>query len=159
VLQLFQRTQIEKVDSVISSVNFSPNGGCEKQVTSWINKASSSIYVLIYSFTLDSIGNALIDAHNRNISIGIVFEHDNIIESGSEYQDLKNAGIDVRSGTRAGYMHDKIMIVDGKVMLTGSFNWSSNAENEHNENLVVIDGDSVASVFENEFQKIWSSAQ
>ncbi|MCJ7425276.1 phospholipase D-like domain-containing protein [Candidatus Bathyarchaeota archaeon] len=154
----FSRTQVEKTDSTISSVNFSPNGGCENQVVSWINRANSSIHVLTYSFTLDSVRNALIDAYNRNISIGIVFEHDNIAGSGSEYQNLKNAGIDVRSDTGSGYMHDKVMIVDGKVVLTGSFNWSSNAENENNENLVVITSDNIAAVYENEFQKIWNSA-
>jgi phosphatidylserine/phosphatidylglycerophosphate/cardiolipin synthase-like enzyme len=54
-------------------------------------------------------------------------------------------------------MHDKIMIVDGKVVLTGSFNWSNNAENENNENLLIITSTSLATTYENEFQKIWNT--
>jgi phosphatidylserine/phosphatidylglycerophosphate/cardiolipin synthase-like enzyme len=55
-------------------------------------------------------------------------------------------------------MHDKIMIVDGKIVLTGSFNWSNNAENENNENLLIITSTSLATTYENEFQKIWNSS-
>jgi phosphatidylserine/phosphatidylglycerophosphate/cardiolipin synthase-like enzyme len=55
-------------------------------------------------------------------------------------------------------MHDKVMIVDEKVVLTGSYNWSAHAENENNENLVVIISENLASIYENEFQKIWNTA-
>jgi phosphatidylserine/phosphatidylglycerophosphate/cardiolipin synthase-like enzyme len=138
-------------------VYFSPRGGCENQVINWINKANSSIHVLIYSFTLDSVGNALIEAHGRHIEVKIVFEKGQIGQS-SEYQRLRNSAVDVRNDTNPSYMHDKIMIVDGKIVLTGSFNWSNNAENENNENLLIIINTSLATTYENEFQKIWNSS-
>lgn len=141
----------------IDGVYFSPRGGCENQVINWINKANSSIHVLIYSFTLDSVGNALIEALDRHIEVKIVFEKGQIGQS-SEYQRLRNSAVDVRNDTNPSYMHDKIMIVDGKVVLTGSFNWSNNAENENNENLLIITSTSLATTYENEFQKIWNSS-
>lgn len=55
-------------------------------------------------------------------------------------------------------MHDKVMVVDGKMVLTGSYNWSSQAENENNEDLVVTTSDNVAGIYESEFQKIRSAA-
>jgi phosphatidylserine/phosphatidylglycerophosphate/cardiolipin synthase-like enzyme len=144
-------------EPAIDGVYFSPRGGCENQVINWINKANSSIHVLIYSFTLDSVGNALIEAHGRHIEVKIVFEKGQIGQS-SEYQRLRNSAVDVRNDTNPSYMHDKIMIVDGKVVLTGSFNWSNNAENENNENLLIIASTSLATTYENEFQKIWNSS-
>lgn len=144
-------------EPAIDGVYFSPRGGCENQVINWINKANSSIHVLIYSFTLDSVGNALIEALGRHIEVKIVFEKGQIGQS-SEYQRLRNSAVDVRNDTNPSYMHDKIMIVDGKVVLTGSFNWSNNAENENNENLLIIASTSLATTYENEFQKIWNSS-
>jgi phosphatidylserine/phosphatidylglycerophosphate/cardiolipin synthase-like enzyme len=155
----FSGTQVERVaDSVVSGVYFSPKGGCEDQVVSWIGKANSSIHILIYSFTLDGIRDALIQARGRNVQVEVVFEQNNINEAGSEYQNLKNAGIAVRVDGNSAYMHDKVMVVDDKVALTGSFNWSSHAENDNNENLVVITSDNVADIYESEFQKIWNAA-
>jgi phosphatidylserine/phosphatidylglycerophosphate/cardiolipin synthase-like enzyme len=107
---------------------------------------------------LDGIRDALIQAHGRSVQVRVVFEQNNINEAGSEYQNLKNAGVEVRADGNSAYMHDKVMIVDGKVVLTGSYNWSSNAENENNENLVVITSDNVAGTYESEFQKIWNAA-
>ena len=144
-------------EPAIDRVYFSPRGGCENQVINWINKANSSIHVLIYSFTLDSVGNALIEALGRHIEVKIVFEKGQIGQS-SEYQRLRNSAVDVRNDTNPSYMHDKIMIVDGKIVLTGSFNWSNNAENENNENLLIITSTSLATTYENEFQKIWNSS-
>ena len=155
----FSRTQVEKVDSsAVSGVYFSPHGGCEDQIISWINRANSSIHVLIYSFTLDGIRDALVQAHERSVQVRVVFEQNNINGAGSEYQNLKNAGLEVRVDGNSEYMHDKVMIVDGKVVLTGSYNWSSHAENENNENLVVITSDNVAGTYESEFQRIWNAA-
>jgi phosphatidylserine/phosphatidylglycerophosphate/cardiolipin synthase-like enzyme len=144
-------------EPAIDGVYFSPRGGCENQVINWIDKANSSIHVLIYSFTLDSVGTALIEALGRHIEVKIVFEKGQIGQS-SEYQRLRNSAVDVRNDTNPSYMHDKIMIVDGKVVLTGSFNWSNNAENENNENLLIITSTSLATTYENEFQKIWNSS-
>jgi phosphatidylserine/phosphatidylglycerophosphate/cardiolipin synthase-like enzyme len=144
-------------EPAIDGVYFSPRGGCENQVINWIDKANSSIHVLIYSFTLDSVGNALIEALGRHIEVKIVFEKGQIGQS-SEYQRLRNSAVDVRNDTNPSYMHDKIMIVDGKIVLTGSFNWSNNAENENNENLLIITSTSLATTYENEFQKIWNSS-
>lgn len=156
----FPRMQTQSNENaVVSGVCFSPNGGCEDQVISWINKANASIHVLIYSFSLDSIGDALIGVHGRNssIDIGIVFEKSQI-QSSSQYQRLKNNGINVRNDTNPYDMHEKVMIVDGKIVLTGSFNWSNAGEEHNDENLIVITSSSIASIYESEFQKIWNSA-
>ena len=155
----FSRTQVEKVDSsAVSGVCFSPHGGCEDQIISWIDRANSSIHVLIYSFTLDGIRDALIQAQGRSVQVRVVFEQNSISDSGSEYQNLKDAGLEVRADGNSAYMHDKVMIVDGKVVLTGSYNWSSHAENDNNENLVAIASDNVAGTYESEFQRIWNAA-
>jgi len=138
----------------ILGVYFSPNGGCEEQVINWIDRANHTIYVMIYIFTLDSIGDALIEAHNRGVEVLVVFEEEKISKY-SEYWRLKEAGIPVRNDTNPRLMHNKVMIVDGLIVLTGSFNWSRSAEERNDENLVVIRSEYIASLYTEVFMRIW----
>lgn len=139
-------------------VFFSPNGGCENQILQWINRANQSLHILIYSFTLDSIGDALIEAHNRRIKVEVVFEVRQISQY-SEYQRLRLAGLSVRNDTNSQSMHNKVMIIDESYIATGSFNWSTNGEKNNNENLIIIKSDYLSGVYEEEFNKIWNNSQ
>lgn len=148
----------EQIRSQILGVFFSPNGGCEDQVLYWISRANVSINILIYSFTLDSVGNALIAAHNRGVEVQVVFEESQI-STGSEYQKLKAAGISVRNDTNSGLMHDKVMVVDGYIVITGSFNWSEDAEENNNENLIEVKSTFYGGIYESEFVEIWNQSK
>jgi len=147
----------QQLETVVLGIYFSPKGGCEDQVLYWIDRANVSIHILIYSFTLDSISGKLIEAHQRGVEVRVVFEKQQVTEY-SEYSVLKAAGISVRNDTNPDYMHHKVMIIDGILILTGSFNYSAHAEEENNENLIVIESTYVAGIYEDEFQKIWSSS-
>lgn len=153
--------EVEKLKSQLNlqilGVYFSPKGGCAEAVKYWIEHANSSIHILIYSFTLDSISDELIEAYNRGVEVKVVFEEQQITKY-SEYQKLKAAGIEVRNDTNSNLMHNKIMIVDEAIVLTGSFNWSANAENRNDENLIVIKSVEVASLYEEEFRKVWNES-
>lgn len=139
----------------IIGIYFSPNGGCEQQVIYWIDKANSSIYIMIYSFTLDSISESLIDAHDRGVEIKIVFEK-NQVSKYSEYSILLNVGIDVRNDTNPKLMHNKVMIIDELIVLTGSYNWSTSAETKNNENLIVIKSETIAELYKDKFLEIYN---
>jgi len=57
-------------------VCFSPNGGCKDRLIYWIGRANRTIHVLICSFTLDDVRDALISAKNRGVDVRIVFERE-----------------------------------------------------------------------------------
>ncbi|MCX8170390.1 MAG: phospholipase D family protein [Candidatus Bathyarchaeota archaeon] len=138
----------------VLGIYFSPKGGCASAIINWIKRANSSIYILIYSFTLDSIGEALIEAYNRGVDVKAVFEKGQITQY-SEYWRLRDAGIPVRNDTNPKSMHHKVMIIDGEIIITGSYNWSKTAEEENNENLIIIKDRDIARKYEEEFEKIW----
>lgn len=133
---------------------FSPKGGCAEQIIYWINRANTSVHVLIYSFTLPNIAEALIDAKNRGVDVKIVFEKEQISQY-SQYFRLASAGVSVRNDTNPDYMHNKVAIIDGVIVMTGSYNWSSSAENSNNENLIIIKSANVAREYETVFYRIW----
>ncbi len=149
--------QIQPQD--ILSVCFSPGGNCARQVVYWIGRANSSIHVLIYSFTLDSIGNALIQAKQSkpNLDIRVVWDESNVKESGSEYQKLLDAGFQIHVDHRNGLLHDKYAIIDSRIVLTGSFNWTNSANETNRENLIVLNSETVASAYEKNFQQNWQA--
>ena len=140
---------------------FSPKtgagGGCEREIIRWIDRASTSIHVLIFSFSSDPIAIALINAYNRGVQVRVVFEEGN---TGGAYKDakLRTAGISVRTDTNTRYMHNKVMIVDGEIVITGSCDYSETAEIFNNENLIVIKSTSIGSAYEAEFSKIWGQS-
>lgn len=145
------------LDTEILGVYFSPDGGAAGQVIDWIDRANETIHVLIYSFTNDDIGDAVMRARQRGVEIKVVFEKSQISQY-SEYMKLRTVGVLVRNDTNSGLMHHKVAVIDGYLLLTGSFNWSASAEERNNENLMVIISENLATTFEEEFQKIWNSS-
>jgi phospholipase D len=143
----------------ILSVCFSPGGSCADQVVYWIERANNSIHILIYSFTLDIIGNALIKAKQNkpNLDIRIVWDASSSKETGSEYQKLLNAGLQIHIDHRSGLLHDKVAIIDDHIVLTGSFNWSNAANNTNRENLIIINSQTWAAAYEQNFQQNWQA--
>lgn len=144
-------------DSVVVQACFSPEGHCSAVVVSWIERANMSIHVAMFTLTLDSIIDSLILAKGRGVEVLVVLEKDQGANQPA-YETLRAAGIEVRKDNNVSFMHSKFAIIDGRIVLTGSFNWTRSADSANNENLVVIAGSDVASEFENDFQKIWSSS-
>jgi len=141
----------------VLGVYFSPQGGCEGQVVHWIDRANETLHVLIYSFTNDAIGDAVVRAHQRGVEVKVVFEESQV-SSYSEYWKLQSIGALVRNDTNSGRMHHKTAVIDGYVILTGSFNWSAAAEERNNENMMILRSEDLAHVFEEAFQTIWAIA-
>ncbi|MEM2913395.1 MAG: phospholipase D family protein, partial [Candidatus Bathyarchaeia archaeon] len=145
----------EKIRVEILGIYFSPKGGCENVIISWIRSANRSIHVLIYSFTLDLIAEELIYAYKRGVDVKVLFEKSQI-SLYSEYMRLKEAGVPVRNDTNPDFMHNKVMIIDGEIVFTGSYNWSKSAEEDNDENLIIIKSMEIAETYEEKFEEIWN---
>ncbi len=137
------------------SAYFCPEDGCSQVVIQWIERANESIDLAMYSFTLDSIGEALVKAKERGIRVRVILEAERI-DRYSEYGRLRAAGVEVKLDRNSYLMHDKFMVIDGSVVLTGSFNYTWSGDRKNDENLVVIVDGRVASAFESEFDEMWS---
>jgi len=157
-LEMFMLRQRPELIGVYFSPKTGAGGGCEKEIIYWIDRATTRIHILMYSFTSSPIANALISARNRGVEVRVVFEE---AQTGGVSQDdtLRAAGISVRTDTNSRNMHNKIMIVDGETLLTGSYDWSETAEIFNNENLIVIRSTSIGAIYEAEFSKIWNQSR
>jgi phosphatidylserine/phosphatidylglycerophosphate/cardiolipin synthase-like enzyme len=79
--------------------------------------------------------------------------------AGTEFDPFRQAGLDVLRDGNGGQMHHKVMIIDGSIVVLGSYNFTKSAETRNDENLIVIYNREIAAQFMAEFQRVYSQAQ
>jgi phosphatidylserine/phosphatidylglycerophosphate/cardiolipin synthase-like enzyme len=119
---------------------FSPKGSCTDVVVREIKAARREILVLAYSFTSRPIAEALVDAKLRGVHVDVVLDHSNETEPHTEMPFLVEQGLVPVIDAHHAIAHNKVMILDGRTLITGSFNFTHQAENENAENLLIIKG-------------------
>ena len=138
---------------------FSPDDGTATEIINLIRGAEQSIYFLAFSFTSDDIAAALINKANQGVSVSGVFEesqyHSN---TGTEFDNLLEAGLDVHLDGNNRNMHHKVFIIDEQIVITGSYNFSRSAEERNDENTLMIYNADVAQLFLQEFERIFDKA-
>lgn len=139
------------VESTIR-VCFSPEGQCTSQIQKAIAEAKSSIFVQAYSFTSAPIAQALVDAHARGVEVSLLIDKSQLTAHHSQLHFLLQNGISAFIDPAAGIAHNKVLIIDNKHVLTGSFNWTHAAECKNAENLLFIDDSSLAQVYKQNWQ-------
>lgn len=125
-------------------IYFSPGGGCTDAVVREIRAAQQNILVQAYSFTSAPIAEALVQAHQRGVHVQVVLDSSQRSEKYSAADFLLNSGLPTLIDAKHAIAHNKIMILDGRVVLTGSFNFTKQAEEHNAENLLVIRDPEVA---------------
>ena len=120
------------------SVYFSPTGGCTEAVVKELQSARSNVLVQAYSFTSAPIAKALVVAHRRGVAVAVILDKSQRTEKYSEADFLAHAGIRTLIDAKHAIAHNKIMVIDGATVITGSFNFTKAAEEFNAENLLVI---------------------
>ena len=119
-------------------VFFSPRGGATDAVVSALEHATNQVLVQAYSFTSAPIARALVDARKRGVAVQVILDKSQRTEKYSEADFLTHSGIATSIDAEHSIAHNKIIIIDGYVVLTGSFNFTRAAEEHNAENLLVI---------------------
>lgn len=139
-------------------IYFSPHGGCESAVVNEVKNAKSEILIAIYYFTDKEIADALCMARKRGVKIEVVLDKSQKTTKYSKVNKLMENNIPARFDTRNGLMHNKFAVIDDKIVVTGSFNWTEAAENKNRENLIIIKNPEIAGIYKKEFTKLWSAS-
>jgi len=147
-------------------VAFSPNQGAEDLVVRVIQSAKSDIEVMAYSFTSPKVVSALAKAAKSGVKVYVLADHkSNIVEGGSSKKGIAalsavaTAGATVRTISVYPIHHDKVIIVDGKTVETGSFNYSKAAAEKNSENVLVNwDNPALAAAYRKHFEHNWQQS-
>jgi phosphatidylserine/phosphatidylglycerophosphate/cardiolipin synthase-like enzyme len=120
------------------TVCFSRKGGCTGAIVQELDKAKKSILVQAYSFTSAPIAKALVAAHERGVKVESILDQSNVTAQYTSGPYVANAGISVKIDSAHDIAHNRIMIIDGEIVITASFNFSLSAEDKNAENLLII---------------------
>jgi hypothetical protein len=156
---IFSTVPVAQTSRTVESY-FSPLQGTAGRIVAVVDGARSSLDIAIFSFTRNEIGDALLAAKARGVQLRILTDSDQADGLGSEIERLEAAGVPIKrtaGGSLSGDMHNKYMIVDGRVLLTGSYNWSTRAEEDSFENMVLIRHGATVADYEANFDSIWNS--
>ncbi|HSS96255.1 MAG TPA: phospholipase D-like domain-containing protein [Terriglobales bacterium] len=148
------------LNGVIVENYFAPEDRTLDHLVSLVNGAKKSVYFLAFSFTSDELALAVIAANDRGLDVrGVLDKGQATSNAGGEYGNLLAAGVDLRQDGEVGNLHDKVLIIDGEIVVTGSYNFSTNAEKRNDENTLVMHDAEIAAKYLVEFELIWSLAE
>ncbi len=148
------------VDGVLLESYFSPDDGVLDHLVDMVNEADTSISIMAFSFTSDELAAAVLDKARQGVSVQIVMDEEQADSNqGGEYENLRNAGLDVRLDGNSGQMHHKVIIIDGDTVSFGSYNFSNSAERRNDENVIIAHDPELAGAFMAEFDRIYAEAQ
>lgn len=129
------------------NICFTPPSGCGSLIAREIQKAQKTIYVHAYSLTSFAIINQLKDASRRGVKVRAIVDSSNFSETKTVVSDLREAGVEVTLDKVSGIAHNKIIILDGKRVITGSFNFTEAADRRNAENVVLIEDQNIANIY------------
>jgi phosphatidylserine/phosphatidylglycerophosphate/cardiolipin synthase-like enzyme len=120
--------------------HFSPKGGCQDAIVRELKAARREILVQAYSFTAEPLALGLVEAKKRGVTVEIILDKSNELERYSDLHILLEQGMDVKVDHDHAIAHNKIIIIDKTTLITGSFNFTNQAEHENAENLLIVKG-------------------
>lgn len=123
---------------------FSPHGGCTEAVVRTLSSARKTVLVQAYSFTSAPIAKAIVDARKRGVKVQVILDKSQRTEKYSSATFLLNEGVPPLIDSQHAIAHNKVMVIDGETVITGSFNFTKAAEQSNAENLLVIHDSTLA---------------
>lgn len=133
---------------------FSPEARAAAHVARWMGAARQRVHFLAFSFTLDALGDTALQRARSGVEVGGVFESSGVANDFSEFRRLKEGGLDVLLDGNPWNLHHKVIVIDDRVTIFGSFNFSASADRENDENLLIVEDVGLARAFEEEYQRV-----
>ena len=140
-----------------TEVYFSLYDNPQEEIIKNINQAEAFINIAMYIFTDREIALPLVKARERGVKVRLYLDQDQIDYKYSQSRFLVQKGIKTRISSNKYIMHHKFAIIDNRILLTGSYNWTFSANNRNDENLMVIDNPEIIVIFQNQFVNLWTN--
>jgi phosphatidylserine/phosphatidylglycerophosphate/cardiolipin synthase-like enzyme len=146
------------IDGIQVEVYFSPDDDIADRIVEVLHSAEEKIEFMVYTFTSDVLAEALLERAQVGVEVRGVIERDQASNLGSDYQRFIQAGLDVRLDSNPRNMHHKVIIIDGSIVITGSYNFSRSAEEDNDENVLILYDVRVSEEYLIEFTRIFENA-
>ncbi|WP_458097020.1 phospholipase D family nuclease [Roseomonas sp. WA12] len=135
------------------AVCFTPGDDCTGTIVSTIGAARREVLLQAYSFTSPPIAQALEAAARRGVRVRIIVDDSQLTERYSQADEAARAGLEVWVDDPTGIAHNKVIVIDGEAVITGSFNFSRSAQERNAENLLVLRDRSLAARYAENWER------
>lgn len=142
-----------RVGDATMRVLFSPEGGTLDAMLEAAGGARERIHFMVFSFTERKLEAALVRKLREGLEVEGVFDSC-LVDEWSAFNALRAAGVPVREDGNQALLHHKVAVLDGRTVITGSFNFSENAERHNNESSLFIESPAIAAAFEQEYARV-----
>ena len=141
-------SMVKAGDSVqVLYLGFTPPVGVAKNIVQAIDQAKQEVLVQAYGFTHNAIAQALVRAHQRGAKVQVLLDEKSDATNRYVIGLLHAAGIPIRLDGAHAIAHNKVMVLDGQVVVTGSFNFTNAAETRNAENLLILRSPALAQAY------------
>ena len=140
-------------------VLFAPEDEAVDHLIPLLKNAKSSIRFMAFSFTHNTLGDALMGRSRAGVDVKGIFGRRGSETDFSELRVFHCALIPVRQDTNKGTFHHKVIVIDEEIVITGSLNFSDNANESNDENVIIIASRELAALYLQEFERHWATAQ
>jgi phosphatidylserine/phosphatidylglycerophosphate/cardiolipin synthase-like enzyme len=149
---------VVQVDETTVEVWFSPDDGVIDRIVDLVAQAQDEIVIMAFALTSDPLTEALLERAEAGVRVVVVVESGQAGNAGSDVDRLWEAGVELYLDGNPANMHHKVMIIDGGVIITGSYNFSRNAEEFNDENVLIIYDHGLAARFLLEWERVLAQA-
>jgi phosphatidylserine/phosphatidylglycerophosphate/cardiolipin synthase-like enzyme len=131
------------------SVCFTPGQNCTQEVVDLINSAQKTLLIQAYGFTSAPILKAVVEAHNQGVDVRVILDKSQYSKEGKYRSStyLLNNGVPVWIDNKVTIAHNKVMVIDNRTIITGSFNFTQSAQKRNAENLLIIEDEGLAQAY------------
>lgn len=137
-------------------VYFSPQDKATARIIEIINNAKNYIYAPTFLITNRNIAQALLSAKAKGVDVRILIDANGATTSHTKLQELRNAGILIKTENFAGKLHSKSIIADGEYIITGSMNFSYSGADKNDENTLIIKNKELEDAYKTFFLYLWT---
>ncbi len=149
-----------KIDGVALEVYFSPDYKGARRIVELLRGAQENITFMAYSFTASDFGKIISQKAKQGLEINGVMETEQINSNkGTQYSYFEKASLPVYPDGHEGQMHHKVFIIDRRIVITGSYNFSASAEKNNDENLIIFFDPQIAAQYLAEFNRVEAKVQ
>lgn len=141
---------IDKTDPVRNHAHFLD---IQNKILPELDRARVSIRVVMAWFTNETLFNKLVEKHKQGVDV-VVAIYDDGINRKHGIEISKVPHVLIKRGKRGGLMHNKFCVIDNQVTITGSYNWTDNAETRNDENVTVAYDNNQASDYSVELRHL-----
>jgi phosphatidylserine/phosphatidylglycerophosphate/cardiolipin synthase-like enzyme len=155
----WQSVQAEPQPAEILAIYFTPPAGGASGLIKQIDGAKKSIKVMAYGFTATNLAEALVRAKRRGVDVGLIQDEKSAQNNRETLPILLAAGIEVRSDGKHAIQHNKVMLIDDDIVITGSYNFTKSAESRNAENIMIVRSSYAAKRYADNWKSHWDHSE